>query len=302
VRKISIAQRFRPFSHQPGARSLLPGTSLVIQAFPTLIRIEGLCELPLDLSGPVREFTLQQDLEKGLVAIWGKAKEKHFQIKIQAEQDVVAISGLIEKKIPYSSFQPSLPLERLSLGNHRAQDWAQVMRRFDVRQILPILYHLSQWTPSVKGAVQEIEDWESFLHARFSGILVPRLFDDEYQGLLPPLEGDPYSLVVEAKKQIRALFFEQRGKQLHCLPSSPFSVGRMTDVRVEGVGTIDFEWKKRDQVRSFVLRAMHDAEIEVLGPTFRLRSPRQEKSFRVQKRFEVRTGEIYFADRFQESR
>ena len=52
---IKIAAKLRPFSHVPGAACVIPGTSAVIEAFPTLLRIDG-HEITLNLTGPVKDF------------------------------------------------------------------------------------------------------------------------------------------------------------------------------------------------------------------------------------------------------
>jgi len=75
--KIKIAERLRPFSHTPGASCLIPGTCFAVTAFPTLLRIDQ-HEIKLKLTGPVSNFTLQQDLEKNCVFVFGKAKEGHL--------------------------------------------------------------------------------------------------------------------------------------------------------------------------------------------------------------------------------
>ena len=62
--RISIAERFKPFSHTPGTKYILPYSTLTVQVFPTLIRVEER-EIPLELTGPVVDFTAQIDLEKG---------------------------------------------------------------------------------------------------------------------------------------------------------------------------------------------------------------------------------------------
>lgn len=310
MKKISIAQRYRPFSHRPGATCLLPRTSFVVEAFPALLRVKNLFDLPLNHHGPVREFTLQQDLEKGIVSVWGIAKGGRFRLSLQASKDYIDVNG---KKFSHSApyLEPIFPLERLSLGNHQAKDWDLVLRRFDLREILPVLFHLNQWIPE-SGLIRSHmlplleRDWESFLRAAFSKILTPRFVDDEYQGILfsEDGEGNPALLIKKAGEKIRALFFQQEGSLLRFIPASAYEVGRMTDVRVEGIGCLDFEWKKR-ALRQITFRAETDTKIRVDVPrpfsSFRLRTSRQEKGFRVQVNEElpVTAGLIYFFDRFQ---
>ena len=80
---LSIAERLRPFSHQPGTLCLIPGTTFVVEAFPALVRIrefsgELLKELPVDVSGPPEQFTVMQDLERGCVTLF--SEQYHFHI------------------------------------------------------------------------------------------------------------------------------------------------------------------------------------------------------------------------------
>ena len=310
--KITIAERFLPFSHVPGASCLLPRTAFVVEAFPSLLRVKGLFEMPLNHLGPVREFTLQQDLEKGCVYLRGIAKEGRFRHCIRAERGYVEVD---QKKFPHASsfLEPRIPLERLSLGSHRSQDWELVLRRFDLRQILPTLFHLSHWIPDCGEVRSEMlslleKDWESFLRAAFSKILTPRLKDEEHQGLIienEEPEGSPCALVKKAGKKIRSLFFDQEGQTLRFLPSCDFESGRMTDVSAEGVGFLDFVWRK-NSLRRLILRPASDVDVRIQVPkaiaSFRFRNSRQEKGFRVKVNEDVlslKAGGIYFADRFQ---
>ena len=311
MKKISIAQRYKPFSHAPGASCLLPGTALVVQAFPALLRVKGVFEFPLNHHGPVREFTLQQDLEKGCVFVSGIAKEGRFRFCLRAEKEYIDLNG---KKFPYAAslLAPQVPLERLSLGSHRSQDWELMKRRFDLKEIFPIFFHLSQWTPPCEKVdspmltLLEEGQWDAFLRAAFSGILTPRFVDEEYQGLVSAGEskGSPEALITLAGKKIRSLFFEQNGASLRFLSVSFFETGRMTDVRVEGVGSLDFEWRKKS-LRTMVLRPSCDGSIYLATSnpisSFRVRTSRKEKGFRVKgcEELRLKAGEVTFLDRFQ---
>jgi hypothetical protein len=140
---ITIAKKLRPFSHMYGAKCLLPGTDTVIEAFPNLLRI-GKEEIPLNITSG---FTLQQDLERNCVWVFGK----NFRKKIE---------GNSPKNI-----------ETLSLGSHKSQDWDMVLRRMDMVEILPILFNLGQKSKS--GMPVEISNYEEFYRASFQGIAVP---------------------------------------------------------------------------------------------------------------------------------
>ena len=140
--KIAIAEKLSPFSHTPGAACLIPGTWWQIEAFPTLLRLchnAQKIEISLQLTGPVKEFTLQQDLMRGVVWVFGKAKEGYFRLRLEASD-----SGfdLFAEKTPSGGLETSkghlaskdrlhfpvdltfsLPpsSERISFGSHKEQ-------------------------------------------------------------------------------------------------------------------------------------------------------------------------------------
>lgn len=345
--RMTIAQRYRPFSHENGSTCLLPRSSWSIQAFPTFIRfrnreregsLEGF-EISLPLHGIVREFTVQQDLENGFVFVWGIAKEGRFRLRWQAISGGIEL--LVEKapstglicggktlfakdrevwKVSGAFFEPSA-LERLSFGLHRSQNWPEVMRRMDLREILPILFHLGQWMPAVENdpetCVHRLLDsddalfettMEEFLQVAFSGILSPRLVDDEYQGIVPveavPSRASAISLILKAKKRIRSLVVQQEDRKISILPACPFIAGRMTDVQCPQVGTLDFEWTK-GKIRQLILRADQDTDVQFEFPrtigSYRLRTGLLDAGIRKSSdsALILETGKKYLLDRFQ---
>lgn len=320
--KIKIAERLRPFSFVPGAACVIPGTCAVLEAFPTLLRIDER-EMKLPLTGPVSGFMLQQDLEKHCVYVFGRAKEGYFRLRIFASDagfHIEAEKGPIESELLSAEipFVPNAPFERLSLGNHKAQDWDQVLRRSDLKEILPVLFCLGQKIPHIPpqpltGTARLLE-WpkerkllapaiESFVKAAFKNILVPRLVDDQHQGISPDEKagGNPFFLVQEGMQRIRALFFKQNERRLALLPALPipFDAGRMLGLKAPGVGEIDLEWSKKT-LRRVILHA--DMPGDVL---FEL--PTEIKTFRVNKKRKLKRdeplllepGKTYHLDRFE---
>lgn len=173
--RITIAQRCHPFSHQIGTKMLLPKSSLVVQVFPTRIFF---CDLnhqmrnffvSLAFIGPVSGFTVELDLERGLLCVFGQTQRGYMRFLLQAEKEGVLLSmeKIPEQKVectysfaPHSFFlekssQFLIPLpwitevvtseERLSLGMHKSQDWDGIRRRLDFKEILPIWHRLSRW-------------------------------------------------------------------------------------------------------------------------------------------------------------
>ncbi len=197
--RISIAERLRPFSHVPGISTILPGRGYQIQIFPCLIRLyhvnKGLpfllTELSLNFKGPVEQFTVCNDLEKGRLTVSGKTAEgwmRYHLISAQRHEGVrlfvdrAPLNGflveeegrrhvlcdkewidLLEASFPFEPFQ--IPLcDRLSLGSHKAQDWELIKRRFNLTEILPLVHRLGQLVPATskvpfpEGTLNLLED------------------------------------------------------------------------------------------------------------------------------------------------
>ena len=320
--KIKIAARLRPFSHTPGTACVIPGTCSVIEAFPTLLRIDD-HEIKLNLTGPVRDFILQQDLEKHCVFVFGKAKEGYFRLRISAHDsgfEVKSEKGPL-KSVSISAEVPFVPHahpERLSIGSHKTQDWDLIQKRCDLKELIPVLFCLGQKIPLVapqplKGTARLLElpeernalegALESFFKAAFSKILVPRLVDDQYQGLVPdePVKGNRFFLVQEGMKMVRSMFFKQNERRLAFLPHLPisFDAGRIVGLKAPGVGEIDIEWSKK-LLRRVIIRANTSGEVII-------ELQKEIKSFRVGKKrahksnepLLLEAGKTYFLDRFQ---
>lgn len=320
--KIKIAVKFKPFSHTPGASCLIPGTSVVLQAFPTLLSIGGQ-DWKMPLTGPVHGFTLQQDLEKDCVYVFGKAREGYFRVRVEAHDAGVKI---VAEKGPLKSdflgmeiaIAPKKEMERLSLGNHKIQDWDLVQKRGDLIEILPVLFFLGQKIPRIlpqplKGTAQLLKSPEkraeleqalsAFFRAGFKGILVPRLMDDQHQGFVPEekVDGEPSFLLQEGAKMVRSLFFVQNERRLQFLPHLPisFHAGRFLGTQCPGIGQIDFEWSKK-LLRQVQIRANTTGEV-----LFEFQ--KEIETFRVNKKKKIKRGEplfleagkTYYLDRFE---
>lgn len=102
---IRIAQRLRPFCHLPGTYCVLPGSDLRLQLFPCLIRVhdlststpEFITEISLNIQGPVEDFTVLQDLEKGILIVWGHTPKGFFRYRLHAIEKSKSISIVVEK-------------------------------------------------------------------------------------------------------------------------------------------------------------------------------------------------------------
>lgn len=192
---ITIAECLRPYSHQPGTMCILPGTSYCLHIFPGLISIYSLEKaipvliqsIYLSLDSPLKQFTVQLDLEKGCMTVWGEASTGFIRYRlngsscgngIQLNIEKAPLSGLklsfngkdytfaakesvvLLHAEKFESYQ-SLAQERLSLGNSKAQDWDLVKRRLDLTEILPIWFRLGQMLAPI-GIHSELEKGNNF--------------------------------------------------------------------------------------------------------------------------------------------
>lgn len=294
---ISIAERFRPFSKLPGIACILPLSKLQLQVFPALIRIYDLsrsepglkCEFSLPIQGPVKDFTVMQDLEKGCVKVWGQSKDGFFRYRVHAANTDVGFV-IIPEKIPMSNFFDHLPvasslesifaplgIERLSFGVTKKADWTLVDRRLELAEILPFWYRLGQMTPAVsehkEGAasllcaieeathskdVQELSTcFKNLYLAGFGGLLCCRLTDDDYQGFKLPAvpEGSasgPLVLLTQGAKLIKNMLVCPAGEdRIEILPClmPELHAGRLCNASLGEIGWLDLEWSKKQTRR-----------------------------------------------------
>jgi len=170
-----IANRYRPFSHQPGTATLIPGSGAVVTAYPTCLTLEldreTRCTLKWHLKGLIEDFTLMQDLEQHSVRISGRSEEGFFcytlsvcdkQIALKLERGPICgmqgtlmcqgeesfvtlhVKGVIMLGQVRASALPSHCLERISFGVAKQQDWDLVRRRKEPLEYFPLWFVLGQ--------------------------------------------------------------------------------------------------------------------------------------------------------------
>ncbi len=314
--KITIAERLRPFSHLPGASCVIPWSSFKVQAFPALLLFENLNtsekhEYKLDWKGPVKEFTLELDLEKGVVWVYGKTLEGHRRICIEMQEAGIAI----DKKLVVSEARllPH-PVERLSLGMSKKLDWELVLRRQEMAEILPIWFRLGQMVPSsgITSLFQECDKLDvtdmylKLFLIGFEGILAPRLSDTTHQGIVSEFPESPLVLLTEGAKYIRALFFKETAESWDFLPclSPEFHAGRFVQLTTQAGDKIDFEWSKK-LLQKVVIHSESDREIFMSLPkplkSCRLRTSLKEKGSRhlMERPLRLLPNQKIFLDRFE---
>lgn len=368
--KISIAERLHPFSHSPGSICLIPFSTVRVQVFPTLIRIHNfgpnspplyVGEVALDLNGPVKKFTVEQNLENGMIKVWGESLEGYFCYQLSANSDQtirLKLDRFPSSKVTFSlphkvyrmgkehptdthlqthdevvfsfpfEFIHSHQYERLSLGFHKSQDWDLIKRRHNMGEIFPHWFRLAAITPEpvvdfkspalekcreavdLRSRETLLNTFKALFSTGFEGILCPRSFDSEFQGLpalfASPSESSPVVLLTEAGKMIRSLFLQQKQDTLHLLPALPveFHCGRATSWCCDGIGSLDFEWSKKS-LRRVILYATDTKSIQFSVQnhlkSMRLRSNVSTKGERIScsSLINIQKDQFYFFDNFQ---
>lgn len=315
--KIAIAERLKPFSHSPGTSCVIPWSPWKVQAFPALLKFENLMtaekfEHLLDWKGPVLDFTLELDLEKEVVWIYGHTTEGYRRLCIEMTAEGVAL----EKRVILPGSKIERSLERLSLGMSKSLDWELVRRRHLMVEVFPVWFRLGQMVPEAGTATlfQACEKTEVAKHylkiflAGFEGILTPRLFDSEYQGILSDelFPKSSLALLTEGARSIRSLFFKESAQEWAFLPclSPEFHAGRFLQLQTQAGDKIDFEWSKK-LLQKVIIHPVASREIFITLPkplkSCRLRTSLKQKGVRhsLDKPLYLVSNQTLFLDRFE---
>ncbi len=319
---IRIAERLRPFSHHPGTKVILPRSKIVLELYPTLF-IVGDQKIPLELTGPVKEFTVQLDLEKGCVWVWGFYQEGYRRFCLWSESGAFKIAAVRGgETVDHPKFSTSA-FERLSLGSHKKQDWCLVKRRGDLKEIVPHWLRLAQLLPSVERHDQGVLDYlrqipkekttlnENILnlyHLGFDGIFHPRLDDRDHLGVfLPSVTGSPspLALIAQGAEFLRSLFIEE-GEQIKILPCLPpqFHCGRLIFIDLGEIGALHIEWSKK-MIRRMVFNSASDRDQtfvfqkEVKNFRFRKADEKKGKIISSGSSLSFSSDSVYYFDRFE---
>ncbi len=350
---IRIARQLRPLTHLPGKKIPLPGTTLALEAYPARLCFYDLSraepekkwDMALDIHGPVSEFTVQLEIAKGLIKVWGKSLKGFYRVYIHGSEKgvglyfdkvpekslVLNVSGepehLVHEKEWYVStsagsltpFVP-LPLERLSLGSHKSQDWEGVCRRADLVEILPFWYQLGQVLPicpikrneGTLSLLNECGDYRQFHRlflAGFEGVMCPRLLDKDCQGLsLPDVvdkDQSPLPILTGGWRLIRQLFFTENEGRITLLPNLPkeFPSGRLVGLKLPDGSTLNLEWTKK-KLRRLSIQAESDGAKQIAFPkelkSFRLKTKKFEKGKRMNcgESIAFEKGTVIYLDNF----
>ncbi|MCX6991226.1 MAG: hypothetical protein NTX49_09235 [Chlamydiae bacterium] len=357
--KITIAEPLRPFSHTPGSSCIIPFSGWKCRIFPSKIEGENLLdnstfEVSLTITGPVKQFTVQQELQEGTLKVFGQAVEGYFRYSIRQKKEGLCLAfekvpqGGLSLYFANATHKIDSPqvfilsdkkglevepfLEKLSLGEHKAQDWSSMRKRADFSEIFPHWLRLGQIVPdkkiplSSKGMLSLLQKCQDTVtgHARneilssfnnlflagFSSMLAPRLVDDEHQGILGSENTDPDSSALQllsgGASLIRSLFFQEKEGVYHLLPCLPpeFHSGRMIGIRTELGDVIDIEWSKK-LLKKVIIRVSSAKEIS-LGLQKEIDGFRMRKAvlttgifLKSDDKITCDAGDVIYLDKFQ---
>ncbi len=324
---IRIARRLKPFTHIPGTKIPIPYSPFVLHPFPTHLNIlkNGalFSEHSLPLSGPVKGFTAELDLERGHIRLFGTAREGYYEALVKGDDQGVAFQvkkGPLALKSFGKAAAGHRRYERLSLGSHKSQEWSGIERRGDPIEYFPIWMALGQTVPVAlqdnRGGTLDMlagaRDLTTFKHiwlAGFEGIMAPRLMDTDHHGfsLTPPDSTlSPLPLLTEGAKIIRQLFIEEKGEEILVLPRLPqeFHAGRLVDVTLLSGLQMNLEWSKK-KIRRLELFPRHDMAVPLKfskgESSFRVRTSLKDKGTRhpIEKTLQCEKGTWYSLDNFK---
>ncbi len=342
--KIEIAQKWAPFSHTTWFRSLIPRTSCLVEIFPTLLHIDewegkSVCKA-LPLTGPIHNFTVQLDAAHGRLKVFGKAQEGFFSYLLFAEEgglfvylekgDLPFPLKMKERLMEINRWNPHPFAERLSLGVHRKQDWELIVRRADLREIVPFWFAIGSLVPDEQirdenegnytlldvckrlvAKKDKIELPQAFLNlfsASFSGLFTPHLNDPRFLGLSPMSDKklSPLPLFKESAALLRSLFFQESEEVWHLLPVllPEFHAGRFLHIQTSLGDSVDLEWSKKLLRRAILTPAKTrtiELQLQKGIKTYRLRTGAKDRGQERSRSapLELQAGTVLYLDRFQ---
>lgn len=303
--KISMQEPLKPFSHVPGTEWLLPGSFFSVKVFPGKIVVFNqqksfptcILEIYFDFQGPLNQFTVISDLDRGKITVSGKAKQGWMRYHLDGgsgircvfdrvpENMTFEINGVkqgVVKNQPIFFFGDAnnfsvyqMPcLEKLFLGNHKAQDCELIRKRQDLTEIFPIVFRWGQLLPKqpdnssplLESKRRNEEEWKELFLGTLSYTFVPRFFDDDYQAIKSfklryESEDSPLKLLSEIVLTMREIFIQTDKNNLILLSQTLplFHCGRIVNFSIAGLGTIHLEWTK-NCIRRIEIYAEEDVE------------------------------------------
>ncbi|NGX34494.1 MAG: hypothetical protein K1060chlam1_00847 [Candidatus Anoxychlamydiales bacterium] len=173
--QIRIKQKFNIISHKIGTKFLIVNSSYFVQIFPGQLHFKDLnsnksFKVFLDFIGPIKKFTIFQNLQNGNLKVSFHSEEGFLSYKIFNENNTCSIQferlpldeisvkidkakKIKEKEIlnlPIKISYTKKPEEFLFLGIHKKQDLALIHKRENLTEFLPFLFLYSQFFKDIQ--------------------------------------------------------------------------------------------------------------------------------------------------------
>jgi hypothetical protein len=213
--------------------------------------------------------------------------------------------------------------EKLFLGVSKSLNMENIRRRMDLKEIFPILFYMGQMVPEtlsknlfkyegvatlLKSCKTE-KDFLKLFSAGFFSIFTPRLFDNQFQGIVDndlkiSKNATPLILLEKSRNLIRKIFFEEENNKIKILPSlfPSFHSGTLLNVQ-SSFGIFNINWSKK-LLKKIIFKSFKDEEIDFEFQskikTFRVRENKRDrgKLFKTKTPFIAEKNKTYFFDRF----
>lgn len=299
--KISIADRFRPISHEPGIHFPVPYSHFAVEIYPSRLHFYSLTDREtfsreLDAKGGIENFTALCDLERGVITVSFKSEGEFLRYKIFYDNQIH-----VERDVSGLALPLMKPAERLSLGSAKKQQVEKIRGRMDLEEILPLWFMLGQAMPKTASfpALESLNQVLTLFQSSTKGLFVPDMDRHVLFGEGAPSASSPLQMLNGMAQTIRAFFFEEKEGVQHILPRKleGLDAGRLTGLHFS-LGTIDIEWSKH-QLRRVVVHAEKNGVLDLILPknvqSFRLRPSLSEKASR---QLDITAGSDYFFDTF----
>ncbi len=290
---IAVDQPYAPFTHQPGSTLRIPGTSLEAVIYPSKLTI-GNFSIEVPLKESAREFTAILDLKKGAIFVTVKTAIDYFRYRIRANSEGITI--LFDRGWKKSFFIPCgvkrvEVSEQLSTGSYKKQEWEQIQKRGDLKEILPIWFMAACWFEEGKLPSNLIESFKE----GFTAIFAPKK-DQSYTGYKGMAASFPLA-------DFRALFATHQDGMITLMESALALLvsGRLQNLKIDTLFTADLLWSNK-ALKQAILKPLISGvcNINFPGKACRLRLNKKDKG-RILTRGESLSfslGQPLFLDRF----
>jgi hypothetical protein len=227
---ISIHHRLKPFSHVPGQKYLIPGSTTTLQVYPCLIVGQDLLDqahrftIQLEFKDFIGAFTAEVDYQKNHLRIFGKHKDGYSELKIFKVGEELKLS--LERhtnealSLKLNSESIILPLknsvkindenhkdqslgERLDLGVSKLQDIDRICQQMNLKEMFPYIFSLGSSLQHLSGPFsyqlkqllsldenQKRKTLEKIFYGNFSCGFIPSVKDEKHLGLINFLENE----------------------------------------------------------------------------------------------------------------